>query len=653
MEDKLEELRKKLYKTEESFEERKRKDMAAQKHGENTPPKEWSKVVFESPEEINIASESMKKYIIKKKKMKRILLFGTISVFLFFIIFLLGYEFYFKGGGIGFLSSQNIDINIEGPENVKAGEKIKLNITFKNKNKVSLENAALTVEYPSGSIPVNAFSSDSLTESRVIGNMGAEEEKQESFEVFFFGEENSEQKIKINLEYRLEGSSAIFEKFAEKNILISQPAISISIESPKEIAIQKELNFKISAISNTSVVLKNLVLQIEYPEGFEFLNSTPKLSMNNSEWKIGDLIGNETKTVSIQGKISPQAAVSEKNINVKAGTFNKNGGLNIYSQKTNSLSVKKPFLEIVSAVNGQNEYIAKKGDDLNVALKWSNNLPVGIKNAVIETKINDPKQIIDLSSMSIRGGNYRSFDNTIVWDLKTMPKFSYIESGEEGDVSFSVKIKNSDLLNNLIVQEKNLAVDLESKFFTSYKPEEYNNVEISGDDKKTIKLITDLGFIQRGLFYSGPFKNTGQIPPKSGKETSYTVNWSLTNSSNNLRDIEISAAIPNYVKWLGKIYPDSKSGQISYDNETGKIIWKIPNLKAGVGFTYPAEELSFQISFLPFEGQIEKMPVLIGDAVVTAYDDFTGVKLQNIKPEINSGLNDNGEIPKNGGRVIR
>ena len=645
--DSLEQLKKRLYKSEEILKAKERKEPVI-KREKNAVPSEWEKVSFQKPEDVLAASKEVEKYLQKRKRKRTIFLFGGLVGALLILIIFLGYKFYIQGGGLGFLSAENIEIRIEGPAAVKAGEKVSWSASVKNNNKISLEDANLIIEYPEGSELDGQFAS-SLIETKPLGGIGAGAEIKESFEAFVFGEENGKQKIKVSLEYRLKDSSAIFEKSEEKTFTISQPAATIFIEAPKEVSAGKKANFKVEVISNTAAVLRNLVLDLEYPEGFKFENAAPVPSQDNSRWRIGDLSAGEKKIINIQGLISAQEFVKEESILALVGVLDEKEELRIYSKKTASLEIKKPFLDIVLKVNGKEKYAAQTGERLNVELKWANNLAIGIKNAIIEAKIQG--EATDLTSLDVQNGTYRSFDKTIVWDASTFPKFVYLESGEEGTVSFSIPVKKKLDING--EKDKNFTIEFEARFFTSFIPENYGDVEISGQDKKTVQIISNFQFVQRGLFYSGPFKNSGPIPPRLAKETTYTIIWSLINSSNDLSGVMISSVLPNYVQWQNQIFPAEKSGELFFDPDNREIIWSPGNIKAGTGLFRPAEEISFQILFLPGEPHLNSSPILISKTEAGAKDDFASVTLADSEPAVTTELRDDPAAGSGGGKVIQ
>lgn len=646
----LDELKKRLYKTEEDFKERKRKDPHFQS-GEPNISHEWNSHDFQSSEEIIGQSKEILKEMKRKKRIRNFIIFTFSFVVVLTAALFLAYKYYIKGGGLGFLSMENIEIKIDSPENANAGERFYFPVVIKNNNKIDLLDMEITAEYPKGSEPVNKDDSTLLKEKRFVKFVPANSELKETFEAFIFGEENSEQDFKITIEYRIKDSSAIFEKTYNKKILITKPAISILIDAPQEASFGKEINLKVEAISNSSAILKNIFLNAEYPSGFEFKESDPAPQEGNFKWILGDLMPGEKKIITIKGVAPLKGPATEGTITIFAATSNEDGEQIIYSRKSQSFGIKKPFLDVsIEANNKSGEYAIQSGEKINAKIFWENNLPIGINNAIIEARIKEGGEIIDLSSIDIKNGNYRSFDNVIIWDSSTFNKFSFVEPGQKGEVNFSFKIKKNLLANSESV--KNLKIILEAKFLTSNIPDEYKNIEISGNSNVVIKIVSDFQFAQKGFYSLGAFKNTGPIPPKVGKETTYTIKWSLVNSYNDLQNVSVFATLPNYVKWLNNTHSASKIGQLFYNEETRQVKWIINKLKSGTGISSPAEEISFQILLLPAEAHLKTAPVLISNANAESYDAFVGADLKDSDELITTELPDDPRIKYGDGTVV-
>src|SRR3989338_341686 len=133
-------------------------------------------------------------------------------------------------------------------------------------------------------------------------------------------------------------------------------------------------------------------------------------------------------------------------------------------------------------------------------------------------------------------------------------------------------------------------------------------------------MVSVLGLSTRLLYSSGPFTNSGPLPPKVNSETSYTAVWSLTNTSSDLTNVRVYATLPSYVKWQGIIKPIDE--KLSYNPINGQIYWDVGELKAGTGFAGSPKEVNFQISFTPGINQAGTMPSLIGQTIASGDDAF-------------------------------
>jgi hypothetical protein len=637
---KIEELRKKLYKKKSLTREEEKKPIFIPETSADVSS-EWRK-----KENENIMEK------IKIRNKPRLLRRWSFWISLIVILSIIAagiftYIFFIKSGGIGIISSKNIKIEIEAPASIKGGEKISWVVVVQNNNKAILEDANLIVEFPESSTIVGGVG-DTLRKRKNIGLLAPGEIIQEKFEAFIFGPQDSEHVFKALLEYRVEGSSAIFEKSESHTVRIIQTPVSVSLKGPAEINIGKEFQIEARVVSNSESLLKGIVLDVEYPQGFEYNGAFPEPKKESvKRWFLGDLTSKGQKSVVIKGKLTSD--FPEAGFKASVGMLKDNGDLQVFDSYSFLVAAKKSFLDVRLAINEKSNYVAKKGERLRINLFWSNNLPVVIRNAVLELNVSE--EALDLETLSIKDGFYRSSDNSIVWNSSTYSKFSLLEPGEEGVASMNV-----DILDPLPISsssDKNFRILLKAKFFSEKIPEQYRNTDIEGKDEKEIKIMSDIQYVQKGLYYKGFFKNSGPLPPTVGKETTYTIVWSIVNSSNDLSDVSIKATLPNYVKWLRAVNPSSKSEEISFNPESREIIWSIEKLAAGTGIVRPAEEISFQISYIPTIDQVGSSPILVSKAIAEGKDDFAEIVVRDTKPAITTDLRNDPQFKYAEGRVVK
>ncbi len=141
---------------------------------------------------------------------------------------------------------------------------------------------------------------------------------------------------------------------------------------------------------------------------------------------------------------------------------------------------------------------------------------------------------------------------------------------------------------------------------------------------RKIKLNSVVELAAQGFQRTGPLPNTGPLPLKVGQKTTYTIVWSLANSSNNLEDVRVQATLLLYMEWVGNFTPAAEPLEfVLAEGGGGEVIWKARTVRAETGSRFPRREVAFQVALTPSAGQVGKTPILLGTASFSATDSFT------------------------------
>ena len=170
--------------------------------------------------------------------------------------------------------------------------------------------------------------------------------------------------------------------------------------------------------------------------------------------------------------------------------------------------------------------------------------------------------------------------------------------------------------------------------------------EVSSFATRKIKIETDLRLSARGLYYSGPFKNKGPLPPRVEQETTYTVVWTARNASNSVSGASVRTTLPVYIKWLGVTSPQGED--ISYDTQNSEVVWNIGRMPAG-----GTREAAFQISFLPSLSHVGQYPDLVQENILSGSDDFTKTPVGSKQPAIRTVLRSDPKFVQGEGAVVQ
>lgn len=625
--DRLRRLRRELYRRGGPRVRKKKKILSLKSYG---VPVEWGALPKEAP-----AKGGKKKLRVVPSIFRKFFVFSLI-VFVASLMFT--FVVFYRGTNI--VSSENIDIEVLGNAFVPGGEELSLQIEITNRNNTPLEFSDLLVEYPKGSAGDTLGDFVRVRES--LGTIGSGETAIETVKVVLFGEEGSSKDIRVALEYRVKGSNAIFVQEKTFTVTISSAPLTLSIDAPQDTISGQEITLQVKITLNTDEAIPDLRLKIDYPPGFEFESATPEPDLGNTLWDLGDLSPGAEKTISITGVMQGQDG-EERSFNIYSGSEHTADPSKIgvvFNSLLHTVAIGRPFIDARILVEGayQDEYVSSSQTDNKVEIAWSNNLQTRIDD--VEIKVTLSGNALDEASVSTRDGFYNSLDNTIVWNKSTLSTFSSIAPGERDDVSFNLSSLPLLTGTQTFLERPQIVIEVSIKGTEST---EGLVKEVVKFERRVIKIVSDFQIAAKALHYTGPFTNTGLVPPKVGQDTTYTIVWNVTNSSNKISEALAKATLPLFVRFNRRVSPSSEN--VLYDESTREVTWNIGKISEGAGLLGESKEVSFQVTLLPSLSQVGTAPELISGTTLTGRDTFANTLVQSRKSPLNTNLiNDSGFV---------
>jgi hypothetical protein len=629
---KLEKLESKLYSRANSVEAEYKKHELQEKNYET--PKEW---INDLGSDIENSLNNQKNMSHRTKNPFYKFLIGS---FIFLALSIAIAFFVFIQGGNS-VSADNINIIIGGPIQIGGGQELSIDVGIENRNKVGLQLVDVAVDYPPGTKTASETQLDLKRERTNIGNISSGQFTHKIFKSILFGEEGSTQEIKVTIDYRVPGSNAIFQKEKTFSIVLNSSPVSIVTKGLKEITSGQLASFEITVTSNSDKELKGVLLKAEYPFGYVFKESVPTASLGNDTWKIGTLSPKETRTIKISGTLQGQ---NNEDRYFKFTLGNASASLDteigtILALSSQIISVKKSFMGVELTLNDSknDEYASPEGTTINAVIDWINNTQEALSNAEVIAVFSGG--ILDPSTVSVSSnGFFDSSQNTITWDKRETSNLEEIPPGGKGRLSFNFVVRNM----------KKGALQLKVDVGVKAQRVSVDNVEeqINSIISRVVKLTTGLHLASKALYYTGPLENSGPVPPKAENETTYTIVWTVTNNLNDVSGAKVVARLPAYVSWNNIISPLSE--KISYDSVTGDVMWDLGGVFAEAGFSKPKREVAFQVTLKPSVTQVESIPNLLGEQVLTGKDNYSNAQVSDKRSPLNTSLvNDSGFIEGN------
>jgi len=533
-----------------------------------------------------------------------------INLIAFLIIALAGISlYYWKSNSY---SKETLKLEILGPDKIDVAENFEYLVKYKNNGQTRLEEPKLIFEYPAYSI----VEENLLRKEINLEDIYPGEEKTYNFKARLLGKEGDARTAQASLSYKPKNLNARFESKTTLTTVIQSVPLTFRFDLPSEIESGKDLTFNLNYFSNVDYPLSNLRIKVDYPSGFEFVKSTPQ-SLEKVEWDIPPLNKAEGGRIEITGRA--KGSVGEESIfKAELGSW-QNGEFVLLKEVFKGVKVIKPALDIGQKINGSLEYIASPGDLLHYEIFFQNIGDSPLTDlSLLVTLVGDS---FDLATVRAPQTDYKSGDNSLLWDWKKIGELQFLDIKETGKVEFWVNLKNNWDIASSVGQEV-----IKTKIYISQAQEEFET-----------KVSSKMEVAQKGYFNDEIFGNTGSIPPKSSETTTYTIMWQVKNFYNDVENVKVKAKLSDNIRLTGLIFPEEETLKFTFDSNSREMIWDVGELKVGRGVLNSAPNVAFQVAFTPDSSQRGQTPQIVGLVEIIGEDSWTKEIIRASADGLNTG----------------
>lgn len=502
---------------------------------------------------------------------------------------------------------------------VELGQEFEYLVKYKNVGNFTLEEPRLTFEYPEGSVIEDE---KNLRQEMDLDDIYPGEEKTIPFKLRLLGKENEAKKAQATLSYRVKNLNTRFESNTSHTALIKFAPLTFEFDFHSKLEAGRNVKLRLNYFSNADFPLSNLRIEIDYPKGFEFLNSKPK-GLTESEWEIGLLNKAQGGRIEVEGKLKGEV-FSQKVFRARLISWQNNQAI-LLKDIAKGIELIQPSIYISWQVNSSPQYTANVDDYLHYEISFKNIGDNALENLFLSVKLEG--DTLDFETLQPGSGKFQEDVGTIFWDQTMVPQLRLLPSLEDGKVEFWTRVK---------------------KKFPSFLRKPFIKTKINLNQAKEeiiTKINSKLIISQKGFFNQGPFNNKGPIPPEVGSFTTYTISWQAKSLYNDVEDVKVKAVLPSTVKLTGEIEP--KDTKLSFDPNSREIVWDIGDLTAGE----EGEKIDFQVKLTPVLAQKGKVAGLIPQAKIIAEDTWTELIIEKKDSAVDTSLPDDPTISEDDGIV--
>ncbi len=571
----------------------------------------------------------------KKYSYRMIIVLASIFVFVLTVAVSSVYLFF----GANQISAKNINLSIDVPFAIAAGEKLTMQVNVANQNSVAVEAATLIINYPTGTKTADAETRE-LYESRIpIDTIDPGEAINIPVMAVLFGEENDEKEIKVSVEYRVVGSNGTFFKELDPvKIKINSSPLVIRVNSVEKVSSGQEIEVKITVQSNAQTVQKNVLIAASYPTSFSFLKSDPEPFYGQNEWLLAEIPPESSQVITLRGRVNGFAN-EQAEIQFSAGTPRTDNqfimGSVLTKTKTNYV-IEHPFIDVRVVINQDTdgEAVINSGTEAAVTVLVTNTLEETIYDMRVEVL---PKgNLIRDSLLNVPSGFYDTNSKTIRYEVSGMRNLAEVRPGETREFLFSVKPDTNQVTASF---------DISTNVFARRVSEASAAEEMVGTTVASAKYSSEVTARSQAGYGSGAFTDEGPVPPVADKVTTYTLTFEVEAGANDVTNGVFTTTFPQYVTWLNLYKGD---GTVEFNPVAKQMRWNVGSMTAKT-----SKQLEVQVSLLPSVTQVGTTPGIVGIQEFRATDRFTNSSLNTTADALTTELSgeagfdkDNGEIQK-------
>lgn len=545
-------------------------------------------------------------------------------------------------------SAKRVTVSVSGDDKVKSGTLHVYEISYENDNYVGIKGAQLRISYPEDIRPESNPDFKS-TENTVgtfdIGDVAAHGSGKVDFNARVYNPSGALVYLKAELVYQPFAMAGRTVSANQLGINVTVSPIALELAAPQQVASGDEINYQINYQNTSSESYNAVRVKLEYPDGFTFSGSDPKVFEGGNVWYLGQLAPGQSGKIVASGKLEGNQG-DAKNVKAIVGTVESDSFVSYNEESVATKIVSSPFT-ISQTVNGLPHPDIDAGQTLSFDVRYTNTGSVGLRDAIVKVYLDSP--VLDYSRLELNGkGAYDDTKKTITWKASDFPELANVAPNQSGRIGFNIKVKS--VIPMAGANDKNYVVSSIAHIDSPDVPTPIGSNKVIAGNRMDLRLNSKLVLDAKAFYGDATIPNSGPIPPQVGRDTTYTIHLIASNISNDIEGAKVEAVLPTNATITGSFSPGDAN--FKYNDRTNAVTWDIGSLPAGTGTLTPAKEIAFQVRIHPSLDQVGKNVPLLDTATFTAKDIFTGNDLSVSVYQKTTNIIEDASIPTSGYRVV-
>lgn len=496
-----------------------------------------------------------------------------------------------------------VDVAIVAPISVKSGEEVNVEITYKNPRSIALAQLSLDINIPRG-FELSSSSPPPTNDEQLVWNVGTLGQHSDGKIILtgrWYAEVPEDDRVQVVTTYRPANFNADFSTITTAEVAVHESTLSVALVGPEKATVGEQVSY-VAMFTNNGLFAQEAEGEFMLPEGFVPLSWTPELPPGQGTvWSLGNIEPGASVTQTVVGSYASEVNDLQE-MKVKNTVKTAQGENYTQGSATWLTDVEGGALSVVLAGNGSTSTVSvTPGDQLRLSVQLANISDADVSDAQILLDF-QPETGIPISWSEANVGKAKITSAGI---LLATADIGTITSTERKTFSFTFPLKAE-------IGASQASAFTVSAFVTS------GGVTVQSLPL-TISLNANVSLSAAARYYdtSGAPLGSGPFPPHAGEETTFVLDWSFNRTLHGLRDVTVTATIPQNIRF--QAVRSVAIGSVSYNETTRTLTWSMSEIPADIS----TGNAQVEIAYTPSDADVEEYGKLLSGSILRGEDEIT------------------------------
>ncbi len=498
------------------------------------------------------------------------------------------------------------------PSELTSGAPVHLELLYANNTGYPLTNVEIDVNVPQGFLMTSSapLATNATDFTWVLGTISAHSDGKIVVDGLWQADVPSTTGIQALASYKPANFNAQFNDIVTATVTTNASTLALTVDPVPQASAGQEISYLVRLKNSGADVIIAPTVDVTLPEGFFVKTSTPALVPGAASiFALPDLLaGTETSVTIVGTYASDVSGVRTMTSRVRVGAVRPS----VQATATTETTVQGSALSLVMVGNGNEGTIAADpGSLLRVALRLENtgDVPITDASALLDFTAEDNLPIT-WSTAVLDGGKITA--KGITFDTK---RIGTLAPGAHVALNLAFPLK-TDL--SAVSSAFSIAFSATQLGVTVYAP------------SLTVVLNSEVQLTSTLRYFAedGSPLGSGPLPPVVGSATHYRAIWSIASGVHAVKDVTVSATLPDGVVWDN--FATADGGSVTYDDVTRVVRWTMSSIPKDAS----ALTAKFSVSITPNANDEGLVKTIVGSSVFRAKDEETGAVIERTVPPV-------------------